>query len=143
MKDDPLFRELPDSFEERVPAPPPPPPPVRRWDLALMTLVYFGITAVGLLLIIPKFDEVFQQVKVPMPSLTLCVVRISSFFRVHPVMFAALMTGIPASIHLWQPRAVSVGRVAIPVLFVVMWGWMVVGLFLPLLGTLESIGARR
>jgi hypothetical protein len=53
------------------------------------------------------------------------------------------MTGIPASIHFWHPRAVKVGRMAIPLLFWVMWGWMVVGLFLPLIGTLEGIGPRR
>jgi hypothetical protein len=82
-------------------------------------------------------------VKVPMPSLTLTIVRISAFLRVHPVLFAALVTGLPASIHLWQPRAVSIGRIAIPLLFFVMWAWMVVGLFLPLIGTLEGIGQRR
>jgi type II secretory pathway component PulF len=143
MKDDPAFRELPDSFDERVPAPAAPPPPVRRWDLALMTLGYFAVTAAGLMVIVPKFETVFLQVKIPMPGLTLMVMSLSGFCRAHPLLFAALMTGIPASIHVWQPRAVSIGRVAIPLLFWVMWGWMVVGLFLPLIGTLEGIGPRR
>jgi len=143
MKDDALFRELPDSFDERVPPEPPPPAPVRRWDLALATLAYFGATAAGLLLIVPKFEEVFLQVKVPMLGLTLCVMSISGLCRTHPLLLAIVMTAVPASIHLWHPRAVSAARIVIPLLFFVMWGWMIVSLFLPLCGLLEGIGSRR
>ena len=143
MKDDPLFRELPDSFDERVPAEPPPPPPVRRWDLALITLAYFGATAAGLMLVVPKFEEVFRQVKVPMPGLTLMVMTLSGYCCAHPLLAAFVMTFVPASIHVWQPRAVSIGRVAIPLLFWVMWGWMTFGLFLPFCCILEGIGPRR
>jgi hypothetical protein len=129
--------------DEQVPKTAPPAPPLRRWDLALITLGYFAMTAVGLMLIVPRFERVFLQVKVPMAGLTLMVMSISGYCRAHPVLLAALMTGIPASIHFWHPRAVKVGRMAIPLLFWVMWGWMVVGLFLPLIGTLEGIGPRR
>jgi hypothetical protein len=143
MKNDPLFRELPDSFDERVPEPPPPPPPVRRWPLAFWTLACLGATAAGLLLIAPRFEEVFRQVKVPMPGLTLAVMSISGFCRAHPILMAFVMTFVPASIHVWHPRAVAIGRVAIPLLFWVMWAWMIVGLFCPLVGLLEGIGQHR
>jgi len=143
MKDDPLFRELPDSFDERVPPPAASPPPARSWDLALATLGFFTATAAGLLLIVPKFDEVFRQVKVPMPGLTLMVTAVSEFCCTHPVLTAIVMTFVPASIHVWHPRAVAIGRVAIPLLFFVMWGWMVVGLFLPLCVLLEGIESGR
>ena len=118
-------------------------PPIRRLPLVLMTFVWFAATATGLLLIVPKFGEVFRQVKVPMPGLTLWVFSIAETCCAYPILLAAVMTAVPASIHAWPPRVVSVGRVAIPVFFLLMWGWMIYGLFLPLVGCHLSIGPRR
>lgn len=100
-------------------------PPVRRWILPLMTFVYFAVTAIRLLHVIPKFGEVFRRVKVPMPAVTLSVVSLSDYCCAYPILLAIVMTAVPASIHAWSPRALKVGRVAIPILFLIMWGWMV------------------
>lgn len=117
--------------------------PADRSPLALMTFAYFAATVMGLMLIIPKFGEVFRQVKVPLPALTLSAISIAKFCCAYPILLAVVMTGVPASIHAWSPRAVKVGRIAIPIFFVVMWGWMIYGLLLPLLGCHLGIGAKR
>lgn len=143
MKDDPLFRELPDSFDERVPAPAPPPPRPKRWDVALS--VFTGlIGCAGILMVISPFvGHVFRQIKVPMPGWTLMMLNLSEVALAYPILTAILITGLPASVHAWNPRAVAIGRVAIPILSLIAWGWMVVALLLPFACILEGIGPRR
>lgn len=143
MKDDPLFRELPDSFDDRCPAPPTPPPNVRSWDVALTAFVSLAITAGVLMGIVPKFEEVFLQVKVPMPGMTLLLMTWSGIACDWPLLVAFLMTVVPASLQCMKPRWVSIARPLIPILSLMVWAWMAVALFLPLTCTLEGIGSRR
>jgi hypothetical protein len=143
MKDDPLFRELPDSFDERVPPPPPPEPRIRKWDVSLST--FTGLTGCAgiLTFIAPMFGHVFRQMKVPMPGWTLMMMQLSDLALSYPIGLAAVLTALPASIHACSARTVAIGRVAIPILNLIAWGWMIVALFLPFLCILEGISPRR
>ena len=143
MKDDPLFRELPDSFDERVPPPAPPPPRLKRWDVALS--VFSGLTGcAGILMVIsPVVGHAFRQIKVPLPGWTVMTLSLSEMALAYPILTAILITALPASVHAWNPRAVAIGRVAIPILSLLAWGWMVVALLLPFACFLEGIGPRR
>lgn len=115
----------------------------RKRILAWTALLFFCVTTSVFILVVPKFAEVFQQVRVPLPRLTLRIFGISGFCGAHPVLVALVSTGVPASVHGWNERAVAIGRIIIPVLFLIMWAWILIGLFLLLTGTLESIGSRR
>jgi type II secretory pathway component PulF len=115
----------------------------RNREIALMLLLGFIATAIGVMEIIPKFGEVFRQVRVPMPSLTLMALSFSDFCRAHPVLVALLMTGVPASAHVWSDRAVAVARPVIPFLFLWTWGWMAYSMFLPLMSCHLGIGPKR
>jgi len=114
-----------------------------KWKLPVTALLCFGLTAAVLMKIVPRFAEVFSQVRVPMPALTLGLLGISRFCCAYPILVALIATGVPASIHVWHPRAVRIARVALPILFFILWGWMIVALFLPLTCTLVSIGTKR
>jgi hypothetical protein len=143
MKDDPLFRDLPDSFDERVPPPPPPEPRVRRWDVALSAFTGLIGCAGILMFIVPRFGDVYRQIRAPMPGWTLMVLSLSDLALARPILAAIVITALPASIHAWNARVVALGRVAIPIAGFLAWMWMILALFLPLMGTLEGIGPRR
>ena len=143
MKDDPLFRELPDSFDERVPQAVPPQPRVRRWDVAFSVLSGLAGSAFILMRIVPKFGEMFRQVKVPMPSLTLMVMNLSDLACYCPILTAFLITVLTASVHAWHPRAIAIGRYLLPLVNALVWGGMAFALFLPMMCCSLSIGSKK
>jgi hypothetical protein len=143
MKDDPLFRDLPDSFDERVPPPPPPEPRVRKWDVALSAFTGLIGCAGILMFIAPRFGDIHRQIKVPLPSWTLMVLSLSDLALAYPILTAIVITALPASILAWNARVVALGRVAIPILSFLAWMVMILALFLPLICTLEGIGPPR
>ena len=141
MKDDPLFRELPDSFGERVP--PPPAPRRLSWDLGISSLLWLTFPAVALLEIVPKFGEVYRQVKVPMPSITLTAMWLSEAAAVCPLALAFLISVASALLTRLEGRKAAVVRGLLPLLGVALWTWLIAALFMPLSCCLCSIGPRR
>ncbi|MBI3856320.1 MAG: hypothetical protein HY293_11580 [Planctomycetes bacterium] len=141
MKDDPLFRELPDSFDERVP--PPPPPRRLSWDLGIGALLWLAFPAVALLEIVPRFGEVYRQVKVPMPGITLTAMTLSEAAAACPMALAFLITVASALLTRLSGRGASLARIFLPLLGMVLWIGLLAALFMPLTCCHLSIGARR
>lgn len=113
--------------------PSPGPPKVRSWDVALSAFELLAIIVVGSMIVAPKFEEMFRQVKVPMPGLTLQVMSLSSVIcAMPPILVAFLMTVIPASFQFLSPRGVSIARVVVPILKLCVLVGFVYALYLPL-----------
>jgi hypothetical protein len=143
MKDDALFRALPDSFDQRCPAPGSPRPKPRSWGIALGGAIYLVVTTFILLQIVPRFDEVYRQVKIPLPSATEALLALSRAACACPLLVYALILIVPASLCRLSPKKAALAEVLMPVALVLVLGWIVVALFLPLIGTLEGIGPRQ
>lgn len=90
---------------------------------------------------IPKFREVFQQIHVEMPSITLLV------FKCHGVIQAILVgTAATCAILSWRRGEHRSTLIANVVGFLLSMGWIAlveIGMFLPMMSLLEGIGTRR
>lgn len=142
MAEDALYRELPDSFDARVPAPTPW-PSRHNWLLSLNTFIWLTLTAAFLLFVAPKFAVVFEQVKVPVPSVTRIVLGLSREAATHLWLMGILLAIVCWGFGRLRGRWASLASTLIPIAAIATWGWMVVTLFLPLIGELEGIGYKR
>lgn len=136
-KNDPLFQDLPDSFDEPAPAVLPAPengPPGRRWLDTACGSAWLVVTFVFLVFFVPQLDEVYSQVKVDMPGSTQALTSLSRAVCAWPFVFVPL--GLLYPWWLGRPTSSPWGRVSralggVAPLF--LWIWMIWALFSPLL----------
>ena len=117
MRDDPLYRPLPDSFDPPPPAPVAPPVPRARtysWCLATSTFLSLAAAAGALWFVVPKFAEVYEQVKIPMPAATLSIVALSRWACDYPWLVVAFIGGFPAWAGSWKGTAKTLGKILLP-----------------------------
>ena len=134
MKDDPLYRALPDSFDERVPAIPEPPRIPKTWDIVVMSFLFL-LVAVGLLVgVIPKFADVYAQVKVPTVAMAKILFGLSRAVTHHLWIVGPALIVLPWSLGRLRGRGATLARYLIPALAISSWLWGVLVLFHPLIG---------
>jgi hypothetical protein len=108
--------------------------------MAVLGLFALGLTALYTFAAVPRIREVFEQVKVPMPGLTLIVVH------GYGVAVLVLALGSLASLGItlkWGDRwAAMIPSVACFALTLLWLALVVIGLFMPLLGMHGGIGHR-
>jgi hypothetical protein len=144
MADDVLHKELPDSFEERVPPPLPTSRPTpHRWGLSVGTFVCLLVAVAALVFIVPKFSVVYVQVKIPVPFMTRILLGLSRVTCANLWIVGILMAFLPWSLGRLRGRWASLASVVVSIGGIATWAWMLVGLFLPLIGTLEGIGSIK
>lgn len=70
---------------------------------AFIVLSTILITSGLLLFVMPKFQDIFSQAKIPLPYLTSCLITFSEYFRLFwPIIFLLIFT-IPTSLYfLWK-----------------------------------------
>ncbi len=92
----------------------------------------------------PRFAEIFRQVRVPMPALTLLFLDLSDALRSWPglAVLAVLLGGMLLAVvrRIRLPRTVSI---LVLIASVGLCFGMVASLFLPLLSLLEGVGVGR
>lgn len=144
MQDDPLYRDLPDSFDERVSIPEVPPEtrPEKKpsWMPTIVILVYVGLSGVLFLSIVPKFKDVYEQMKVPMPTLTQWLMDVSSLFCAAPWLWGLFGFGMGALAVNPKVRESRWTDIILSLLLVIGGGFIVVAMFSPLIVTLQGIG---
>jgi len=141
MRLDALYRELPDSFDERVPAPQPTPKPTgNRWVLAFGTFIYLLVTAAGLVWLVPKFSEVYDQIKIHVPLMTRVLLGLSRVTGTHLWLVGAVLALVPWGFGRLRGRWATLASILVSIGGIATWAWMMVALFLPLIGFLEGIG---
>lgn len=144
MKDDPLYRPLPDSFDPPAVEERPEPPGVSRfsWSLAGPTFLWLSGTLMALWFIVPKFAEVYGAVKVPLPHLTSYLLDVSWAAVRHPVPFVLGALLLSAWAGTWKGRWRAAARVLLPTALTLTVATIVCALFLPMCGCLEGIRPR-
>ena len=140
MREDPLYRPLPDSFDPPAPATP---PPLRRpgfsWCLALLAFLWLGSFTAALWFIVPKFAEVYRQVKVPMGDLTRHALDASRAACRYPCAFLLGVLLASAWAGTWKGRWKTAAKLLLPTALTITVGAIVVALFMPLIGSLEGV----
>lgn len=125
------------------PLPLPPPPTPRSTMVAIVALLGLVLTTVVLVCVVPKFEEVFRQVKVPMPGMTLFLMSLSDSILADRWAAALLLVAVPARLSRLTARQESIARVLVPVVIFASAAWMVSALFQPLMCLHHGIGAPR
>ncbi len=144
MKDAALYREPPDSFNERLPAPPPALPPKRyQWDLSIAAFVFLLLIAAVVVVLVPKFSVVYSQVKIPVPYMTQMLLGLSQVACRHLWLVGIILILVPWGLGRLKGRIASIASLVLPVVGIVTLAWMVVMLFLPTIGELEGIGSKQ
>ena len=103
---------------------------------AIVMAVFLSITAAILIWVVPKLGIVFQQIKVSIPSSTDTLLSLSNLLRRHPWTVPPAIIVIP---WILARRKKPLGRkieCLMDIGFVVILGWIVLSLFLPLVFTL-------
>ena len=93
--------------------------------------------------VVPRFAEVFEQVKVPLPAPTVRVAALAEFAREFSIGWGAAMILLPLWLYRRRTRWTGIGLVALGALGLSLLVWIPVVLFLPLIGTLEGVSAGR
>ena len=122
-----------------------PPPPVAR-SRAVAAAGVLGLAILGgvLVLVVPKFAEVFRQVKVAMPESTLAVISLSEVLISHGWAAPLSLLAVYDFLSRLSPGQDKIARVVVPIVVVVLLGWMLFALFHPLLGICHGgIGPKR
>jgi len=122
-------------------------PPVRtpKWDWRLAFEIFLGLTMVAWILVVlaPKFEEVYRQAKVPMSGSLLTIISLSQTVSEDLWVLAAGMFLMSWDAGRWVGRKASIARVLVPIVTLLIAGWMVCSLFLPLLNLGHDIGPRK
>ena len=138
--DDALDRPLPDSFDDRCPAPP---PRNRSWGVALSAALHSTAAAMVLIEIVPRFEQVFRKVKVPLPNLTLAVVSLSNLACLLPYGVYAAAVLLPLTLTRLDQRTAGRVKILSVILFMSLVGFIALGLFLPFTCVHCGIGQRH
>ena len=90
---------------------------------------------------LPQFEEVFRQVKVPMPGLTMLVLQI--YKPVGIILILAAIVSIWATLKRGRERATIVLNAVLFGSSLLWFAMVVVSVYMPLFSLLEGIGQRR
>jgi type II secretory pathway component PulF len=93
--------------------------------------------------IVPKFSEVYRQVKVPMPGPTELLMTLSDLACAVPWLIYPMVVLLPAALCRLDKRQASAARTAISLTYAISMVGMLIALFMPLLSVTYGIGARR
>jgi hypothetical protein len=118
-------------------------PKPRSWGTALFAAIYLASLAGVLMKIVPKFSEVFRQVKIPTPVATSLLMTLSDVACAVPWIVYPMVILLPAGLSRLDKRQASVARTAISVGFALGAAGMLAALFLPLMSVSSGIGARH
>ncbi len=131
MKDDPLYRDLPETQDPSATAPAPP-----RWNRTLAVEVFLWFAGVGAALwwIVPRFGEVYAQVKVPMPALTAGLVGLSRLACAYPAAWVFLALAASFAAGFCPPGRARLARGLIVAMFIASAFWIILALLSPLVG---------
>src|SRR5436190_316880 len=124
MKNEPLFRALPDSFDERCPAPVAPVRKATSWGISLFAGIYLASIAGILIHIVPKFGQVFRQVKVALPDMTRALLAISDAACAVPWLVYPAVILLPATVGRLSRKSAARAEVAIIVGFAASVIWI-------------------
>jgi hypothetical protein len=132
MKEDPLYRALPDSFEP----PTPPAVPVRRrreysYGLAFSMLLWWGTVLFTLWRFVPEFARVYAEVKLHLPWVTLIVVGASEIARAYAWGVAPVALGLTVWAGTWKGAAGTAGRLLLPLAYMATLAFLAFALFSP------------
>ena len=119
--------------------------PTRRcfWGISLRVTCYQLVVATILVKIVPRFSEVYKQVKIPLPWSTLMLVGVGQAAETYPwVVFPAILLS-PVLLCRRSRQAASLSEGVAIVLLGLLLLWMIVALFMPLIGGLEGIGPKK
>ncbi len=106
--------------------------PARSWPTLVLLLACVACHAVAFGVIVPRFTDVFESVDVPMPQLTILALSAARVFvAVWPLWTALLTAGA-----VWASRRPGVAALTVAA-SVVVWGLLVIAVFLPLPGLLH------
>jgi len=113
-------------------------------NLVWIALSHLGFFAFLSWFVTPRFAEVFRQVRVPVPGLTLLFMKAGDLLRSSPLVPAAALLLLGAAIVVLRRKPLSVAAsYALLLISVGLCIGLAVGLFLPLISLLEGIGTRR
>jgi type II secretory pathway component PulF len=93
--------------------------------------------------VVPKFVEVFKQVHMPVSGSTLAVVYYSEITSPYPWIMGFLAISACYGLGKLSGRAASIASVCLMIGFPILWGWMLLPLFAPLIGPCEGIGPKK
>ena len=135
---DPLYAPLLDSIENRDPT-----LRQRRPYQAFFWAIwsfYLGL-GIALFVFVPKFSEIFRQVDVALPTVTTWVILLSDYVCAYPLAWVGgtlLLSLFMARLPRTRKQEVWIFSLALFGL-ISNFGLIIVGMFLPLLGTLEVL----
>ncbi|HZE97264.1 MAG TPA: hypothetical protein VE981_09565 [Planctomycetota bacterium] len=123
----------------------PPALPARTWDWRLALASFLGLSLIcGILAaVVPKFAEVFEQVKVSMGSSIETILALSRGVREDVRLLPIGIVVFSIQTGTWTGRRAAIARVLIPVLTILVSGWIVVSLFSPFLSLAPGLGQRH
>lgn len=100
------------------PLPLPPPPLRRSGNLAIVAFLGLAATAAVLLAVVPKFADVYVQVKVRLPAMTEFLFDVSAALCAEPWFAALLLISLPGSLSRLNDRQAAVARLVVPAVLV-------------------------
>jgi hypothetical protein len=117
----------------------------RKWDwrLALSAILWVVPAVVAFARVVPEFDRVYRQIKIPQPMATEAVLAISRMVSEYLWLVGIGLVFFVLDVGYWTGRKAATARVLIPLMTLIFLGLMVVALFLPLIGMDHGIGQRR
>jgi hypothetical protein len=113
-------------------------------NLAWIALAHVGFFAFLSWFVTPRFAEVFRQVRVPLPGITLLFVKLGDLLRSSPLVPLGALLLLVVAIGVLRRKPLPAGAAyVLLVISVALCLGLAAGLFLPLISLLEGIGARR
>lgn len=125
------------------PLPLPPPPLPRSRSVAAAAVLGVAILGAILIALVPKFAEVFRQVRIAIPGSTLALMDLSQFLLANGWLTPLILIAVYDTLSRLPPRQAGIARIVIPILVVAALAWMSFALFQPLIGICEGIGRPR
>ncbi len=110
-----------------------------RWTNVIGSFLWLILTLFALVRLVPRFSEVYVQVKIQLPPMTKILLGLSRLFEGHLWIGVVLLILLPTASGLFRGRWARFASFLLLVGGCGTWAWMMVALFLPLIGELEGI----
>jgi len=122
------------------------PPAIRStWDWRLAFEAFLGLLLIvaALSTVVPKFGEIYRQVKIALPTRTAVLLDLSRDLTEEIWLVAFAVLAFTLEVGAWRGRKAAITRILIPVGTALVLGWMAFALFEPMLSVSGAIGSRR